>query len=50
MARNPYFKDYSGEQNLIDDLTTETIRAMGRDMMYIPRDRVSTDDLFGEDI
>lgn len=48
MARNPYFKDYSGEQNLAEDLTIETIQTMGRDMIYIPRDSVTRDDLFGE--
>jgi len=49
MARNPYFKDYSGEQNVVEDLTIETIKSMGRDMVYIPRTLVNTDDLFGED-
>tara|TARA_R110001606_G_scaffold177321_2_gene323799 strand:+ start:380 stop:1270 length:891 start_codon:yes stop_codon:yes gene_type:complete len=48
MARNPYFKDYSGEQNLAEDLTIETIQTMGRDMVYVPRDSVTKDDLFGE--
>ena len=23
MARNPYFRDYSGEQNVVEDLTIE---------------------------
>jgi hypothetical protein len=49
MARNPHFKDYSGEQNVVEDLTIETIKAMGKDMVYIPRTLVNTDDLFGED-
>ena len=49
MARNPYFKDYSGEQNVVEDLTIETIKAMGRDMVYIPRTLVDEDKLFGED-
>jgi len=49
MARNPHFKDYSGEQNVIEDLTIEVIKSMGRDMVYIPRTLVNTDDLFGED-
>ena len=34
MAKNPYFKDYSGESNVVEDLTIETIKAMGRDMVY----------------
>lgn len=50
MARNPYFKDYSGEQNVTEDITIETIKTMGRDVVYMPRDGVNTDDLFGEDL
>jgi hypothetical protein len=50
MPRNPYFKDYSGEQTVTEDITIETIQTLGRDMVYIPRNRVSKDDLFGEDI
>ena len=50
MPRNPYFKDYTGEQNVTEDITIEMIQTMGRDMIYIPRNRVSKDDLFGEDI
>jgi len=49
MARNPYFKDYSGEQNVVEDITIETIKTMGRDMVYIPRTLVNEDKLFGED-
>ena len=49
MARNPYFRDYSGEQNVVEDLTIETIKAMGGDMVYIPRTLVNEDKLFGED-
>ena len=49
MPRNPYFKDYSGEQTVTEDITIETIQTLGRDMVYIPRNRVSKDDLFGED-
>ena len=50
MARNPYFKDYSGEQNVTEDITIETIKTMGRDVVYMPRDGVNTDNLFGEDL
>ena len=50
MARNPYFKDYAGEQNVTEDITIETIKAMGRDVVYMPRDSVNTDDLLGEDL
>lgn len=49
MARNPHFKDYSGEQNVVEDLTIEIIQTMGRDMVYIPRTLVNVDNLFGED-
>ena len=48
MARNPYFKDYSGEQNVIEDLSIEIIKTMGRDMLYIPREQFDKDIEFGE--
>ena len=50
MATNPYFKEYVGEQDLLHDLTIETIRTMGRDMIYIPREYVDKDLVFGEDL
>lgn len=49
MATNPYFKEYVGEQDLLHDLTVETIKAMGRDMVYIPREYLNKDLIFGED-
>jgi hypothetical protein len=49
MATNPYFKEYIGEQTLLDDLIVETIKAMGRDMIYIPREYLNRDIIFGED-
>ena len=49
MAKNPYFLDNSSEQRLIEDLTRETISAMGRDVYYIPRKLFNKDYLFGED-
>ena len=49
MAQNPYFKDYSGEQNLTNDVTVEIIKMMGKDMVYIPRTLINEDTLFGED-
>jgi len=49
MAVNPFFKDSYSEYKLLDDLTIETIKTMGRDMIYIPREYVKRDDLFGED-
>jgi hypothetical protein len=48
MATNPYFKDYSGEQDLTEDLTIEIIKTMGREMYYIPRNIVEIDKIFGE--
>lgn len=49
MAKNPYFLDNTSEQRLIEDLTRETIRAMGREVYYIPRKIFNKDYLFGED-
>ena len=49
MAVNPFFKDSNAEFRLLDDLTIETIKAMGRDMIYIPRELFNKDDIFGED-
>jgi len=51
MATNPYFRSYDSEreQRLINELTVETIRAMGRDVLYIPRDYLNIDNIFGED-
>jgi len=49
MAVNPYFKkNYSGEQDITEDLIIETIKTMGRDMFYIPRNILELDLLFGE--
>ena len=48
MATNPYFKDYSGEQDVLEDLTIEIIKTMGRNMYYIPRNILDMDVLFGE--
>jgi len=51
MATNPYFRTYDSkvEQQLINELTVETIKAMGRDVVYIPRDYLVIDKVFGED-
>tara|TARA_X000001388_G_scaffold24304_1_gene16793 strand:+ start:868 stop:1806 length:939 start_codon:yes stop_codon:yes gene_type:complete len=49
MAKNPYFLDSTSEQRLVEDLTAETIRSMGRDVYYIPRVLMNKDLLFGED-
>ena len=50
MATNPYFKEYIGEQTLLNDLVIETIKTMGRDMIYIPREYINKDLIFGEDV
>ena len=50
MATNPYInQSVFTEQNLVEDLTIEIIKSMGRDMLYIPRTLVDLDLLFGED-
>jgi len=50
MATNPFFNQKSRiEQDLTEDITIETIRMMGQDMIYIPRTLVNLDELFGED-
>lgn len=49
MAKNPYFLNNSSEQNLIENITKETISAMGRNVYYIPRENFNKDYLFGED-
>jgi len=49
MAINPYFKKYSGDASIVEDLTIETIKATGHDFIYIPRTLINMDELFGED-
>jgi len=49
MAKNSYFRDVNTENDLLHDLTIETIKIHGRDMVYIPRTLVNEDELFGED-
>lgn len=48
MAKNPYFLDNTSEQKLIEDITKETISAMGRRVYYIPRVNFNSDYLYGE--
>lgn len=50
MATNPYFKEYIGEQRLLNDTVIEIIKTMGRDMIYVPREYVNRDLIFGEDV
>jgi hypothetical protein len=49
MAKNPYFKHQQSEQNLVEDITIESIKIHGYDMVYIPRTLVGEDTIFGED-
>ena len=51
MARNTYFSQGStAEQNLYEDIVIEALRIYGQDVYYIPREIVSEDDIFNEDI
>jgi len=51
MATNVYFKNfnYPREQDLIEDLTIESIKIYGHDVRYLPRTVIKNDHLFGED-
>lgn len=49
MSTNPYFNQkVSTEQNLVEDISVETIRMMGQDMTYVPREMINEDKIFGE--
>lgn len=52
MPTNHYFEQHTfqPEQNLIEDLTIEAIKIYGMDFVYMPRETLERDDLFGEDI
>lgn len=52
MSTNVYFNNfaYAREQDLVEDLTIEAIKIYGHDVKYLPRTRVNTDNLFGEDV
>ena len=52
MSISPYFhhQTFKTEQDLLKDLTRETIYLRGNDYMYIPREKVHLDTLFGEDV
>lgn len=51
MATNFYFQNFTnfGEQRLIQDLITESIKIYGQDMYYVPRTLDSFDPLYTED-
>lgn len=51
MTVNPYFRrNKKGEQALVEALTTEAIKIHGHEMIYIPREKVTEDLIFGEEI
>ena len=50
MATNTYFtQGTTGEQDLVGSLVVEQIKMFGKDVYYIPRTLVKSDDTFGED-
>jgi len=49
MATNSYFTRQNSERNVVEDLTIESIKIHGLDMVYIPRTLVNEDTIFGED-
>jgi hypothetical protein len=49
MALNPYFNNYQPEQNLVEDITIEVIKATGTNCIYVPREYLNIDKIFGED-
>ena len=55
MATSVYFNNYSvgviNEQRLLEDLIVESIKIMGHDCFYIPRDAYNSDDeIYGESV
>jgi hypothetical protein len=50
MATNPFFKFSQLDQKLLDDLTIETIKVTGQDVLYVPREYFKLDNILGEDI
>jgi hypothetical protein len=49
---NPVFNNYTerGEQLLVEDLIIETIQIYGVNVIYLPRESIERDKIFGEDI
>lgn len=52
MSVNKYFNQFKNrpEQNLLDDLTRETIRIHGIDCLYLPRTKIKVDHILNEDV
>lgn len=52
MSTNKYFKSNFtgiGEQSLLNNLIRESIQTMGYDVLYLPRETINLDYLYGED-
>ena len=51
MATSFYFNNFgaSQEQQLIENLVVESIKIYGHDVYYLPRTRIETDNILGED-
>ena len=50
MARNLYFSEaVQSEQNLYEDIIIESLKMYGQDVMYIPRESITVDELMNED-
>lgn len=51
MTTNPFFNnfEYTNEQQLLDDLVSESIQRYGQDMWYIPRKINNKDKIYGSD-
>jgi hypothetical protein len=51
MAINPYFSQaVRSEQSLYEDIIIESLKIYGQDVYYLPRDIVSEDTIFGDDV
>jgi len=49
--KNFYFSEkVKTEQNLYEDITIEALKVYGQDVYYLPRDIVSEDKIFGQDV
>lgn len=49
MPTNPFFNQkYPGEQALLEGMVIEHIKMFGQDMVYVPREMIKEDKLFGE--
>lgn len=49
MATNPFFNQKSpAEQILVENMIIEQIKMFGQDMVYVPREMIKEDKLFGE--